>query len=167
MHGRRYPATLQAADTDDELECPGCSQKMPVRRLGGAHRKSTRMLAEDFFDSGCLDQIVLNRCGAVGVDIVDLVGITACGLESAAHGLRLPGNGRAGDMLTIGCEPVANELSANARPAPEGMLPGFEHQKGRALSEHQARSGRGKGTARSSGIMFVDLGQSAHGIPCT
>src|SRR5690606_2628264 len=109
--------------------------------------------AEDALDGESLEFVVVGGAGAVGVDVVHLVGGDAGGAEGAGHGHAEAfafGVGH-GDVVGVGGGGVAGDLAVDARAAFLGVFKGFEHEHAGAFAHDEAVAAEREGTAGGGG----------------
>ena len=85
MVGGTMPLSRQITAMTNS-SAPGGPEQMAVHGLRGTYGNRVRPLAENFLDCGGLGGIVLQRGGAVRVDVADLVGIEPGRRERRLHG---------------------------------------------------------------------------------
>ena len=74
--GWRNGALAQGENGDDGFEGAGGAEQVAVQRLGGADRQPLGVLAEDAAQGVDFDRITFRRRRAVGVDVVDVGGVS-------------------------------------------------------------------------------------------
>src|SRR5690606_29605890 len=83
-------------EAGDQLHRAGRAQGVPVGGLGRGHDQPAaggRPVAEDGLDRPDLGLVPKGGRGAVGVDVVDLVGVEPGVVEGPAHGVGRPATG--------------------------------------------------------------------------
>ena len=87
------------------------------------------MVAEEALDGAELDLVAERRRGAVGIDVIDILGIEAGAREGRRHGavgaIAVLGGGR--DVVGVAREPVADDLGMDPGPPALRVLQLLEH----------------------------------------
>src|SRR5262245_49363341 len=106
-------------------------------RLRRRHRHRVGAAAEDGANRAALDHVVLRRAGAMSIDVVDLLGGDTALLQCPLHREYRAGGIRArlGEVMRVGADAVAHELTQNPRAAPTGAIPVFEDEDGGPFAE--------------------------------
>ena len=167
MHGWRNDASLETGRCNHELERSSGAQQVPMHRLRGAHWQRVGSRPEDVLDRSGFNGIVEDRRGTVRVDIVDLICLKVRRVERRTHGTPLPCLSRAGDVRHVRRESVTGELCVDRGVARPGVLPLLQDHESRALSQHQAGPGLGKGPAGGGRFTRIWRGERAQRLPCT
>ena len=98
------------------------------------------MRAEDLLDGPRLGHVAELGAGAVGVDVVDVVGIEPGVLEGQLHGHGRAGafGMRGGDVVGVGRAAGAEQLGVDRRAALAGVLELFEDEDAGPFAEDEA-----------------------------
>src|SRR3990170_3744919 len=142
------------------LDRPGRAHGVPGHRLRARDGQPVGVPAKDVADGVRLELLVQRGRGAVGVDVVDLLGADAGALQCRAHGalVALATLGRCRHVERIGRPAEADHLGDRPRPARERVLELLEHQHRRALGHHEAVAGRVERSRRHGWVVFPRVG---------
>ena len=126
---RRHDVVANGERGKDRLDGAGRAQQMTDRRFRRGHRRRRLGLAQQPLDSAELDLVAHRRRGAVGVDVVDVLGREASALESRLHAAEtaVAVFGRRRDVIGIARHAIADDLGIDARAAPLGVLEILQH----------------------------------------
>jgi hypothetical protein len=140
MNGRGNHSPRDRQRHDGRLETPGCAEAMSNHRFEGRDGQAPRAFPEDQADSSRLGAIVVRRGGAVGVDVVHLVGRHGCIGERAAdriadrESIRL----RRRRMERLAGQAVPGDLCVHGRASAPRLIEVFEHHHRGSFTEIHA-----------------------------
>ncbi len=81
VEGRRRHLVAERQDREDRLDRARGAQQMPGRRFGRRHGELVGVIAEQALHRPQLDLVAERRRGAVGVDVVDVLGVELGALQ--------------------------------------------------------------------------------------
>ena len=140
IDGRGRHAVADGEQREDRFDRAGRAEKVAGGRLGRGHRHLARGVAEQPLDGLQLDLVAHLRRGAVGVDVVDVVGGDPGALHRHPHAAlgAVAILGRRRDVIGVAREAVADDLAIDLRAAGERMLALLEDDDAGALADDEA-----------------------------
>ena len=162
VDGGRRELVAEGQCGEHGLDAACAAQQMAGHALGADDGDVLGVVAEDGVDSGSLAAVVHVGAGAVGVDVVDLLGGNAAVLESqlhAADGACAAGCGSR-EVVGVAVGAVAHDFGIDVCAAGPGVLQLFQHQHTAALAHHKAAAPCVEGQAGC--IRVRSSGESLH-----
>ncbi len=139
INGGRNDARLDRHDRNDGFNRARRAHCMAGHGFGGTNRYAIGMFAEAGFNGNSLRLVIVRGRGAVGVDVVYLVGSQSRFLQGAAHGAHQAGTAGSRLRLVVGISrrAIANEFGKNVCAPGLCKLQVFQDQHGRTLAHHE------------------------------
>ena len=140
VDGGRHDSVLESAHAGYRLDSAPGTQHVAGHRLGGRDRNREGALGEDGLDGGGLRPVVRRRARAVGIDVVDVIGLQSCVPKRELHALRSPAptGSRQRDVGRVVGGGVAHELRADLCPAGLRVFQCLEHEDSGTVTHHEA-----------------------------
>ena len=140
IDGGRRDIGLQRLGYENHFHAAGGAEHMASSAFGGADGNLVGMILENAADGFGFANITLRRAGAVGVDVVEVVGIEPTAAQGHLHTTRRAfaiGRG-GGEMIRIGGVAVPDDFTINFRITRPGVFQLLEHEHARAFAHHKA-----------------------------
>ena len=153
---------VQGQHGKHRLDATGASEQMPGHRLGGIDHHTLGVLAQRRLDGVGLVGVSQRRGRAVGVQVIDLVGINPGIAHGRDHGASRTVHIGRGHMTGVGAHAKASQLGVNPGATGFGVFVLFEHHHTAALAQHKTVAVFVPG-ARGGGRVVIAGAQGAHG----
>src|SRR5690606_29086302 len=142
---------------EQRLDAAGGTEQVAGHGLGGGHRELAGVVAEGALDGNGLALVAHLRGSAVGVDVIDVLGIDAGVGQRRDHALAraLAVFRRRGDVIGIAALAHADQLAVDLRAARLGVFVFLQHQHAGAVGQHEAVAVLVPGTRSALGIVVA------------
>ena len=123
---------------EHRLDTPGATEQMACHRFGGIDHNPAGVIAQRQLNGVGLIDITERRGRAVGIDVVDLVGVDAGIDQRGGHGTARSVDVGRRHVVGIGAHTKTGELGVNLGATRLGMLILLEHQHTGTFTKHKA-----------------------------
>ena len=162
IDGRRHFLMVQSQHGEHTFNAARPPQQVAGHGLGGTDQHFVRVIAQGRLDGLGFVDVPQRRGGAVGVQIIDLIGIDTRIAHGVDHGAARAVHAGCCHMACVRAHAVAGQFGVNFGTTGLGVFVLFQHQHTRTFAQYKTIAVLVPGTRCGRGVVIAG-GQSAHG----